>query len=616
MKESQSPISKRPWRAARVGAIGALTSAGISLVSHWLFASSSLSPWIALDCLVETFFFVGLFIFCRSIKVTIAAQVLLDLLFQVSTAVKVSYLGMPILPTDFYLIRDAVQILPWPTLALYAVIVLVPLGLFITMIVRSWRWPKGVAYLALLPLLAYCTWLFGFPESYSDTFNLLLKNEMFGIPFLVKERSEALGVPLSFSIDLAKFLMVERTRPSSDQVRKTMTDLGIQTNAETSATFPDSKKRNVYILLTESFWNPAEMLPEKGTSFLTPEFQTLWNANGHHHMLSPMFGGGTANVEFEMLCGIPARIVNKGIIFQVALANHVDCLPNLLKQLGYRTFAFHPFAPGYYNRNIAFPLLGFEDFISIKDFKPDADSDSFIGDNDFLHESVRRARALSDGKPFLAYMMTFAGHWPFAWLPHSYEKKIELPGKDVQPDLEILERHLNINRISSDVLAKMSSEILASDPTALIVITGDHLPGLAKDLFSIQNSEDIRDWHFYQTPLIFADPLHPDIGNLPPEVPAYRLGAEILNRLEVPKSSQGHFPWFQPPLLIRPVQNGATLVKSETSDYQICTSASHSGDCPKAYDWLRQVHILGIDLVSGSQHSLHDALRLPATAEH
>jgi hypothetical protein len=413
--------------------------------------------------------------------------------------------------------------------------------------------------------------------------------------------------------------MVERSRPTAQQVTEAFSHLNRGSQPTIAGAAPNLK-RNVYILLVESFWDPSEKIPTLGSESLAPEFRKLWGESGHQHLLSPMFGGGTANVEFEMLCGIPARPVAKGIVFQVALSNHLNCLPKILNNMGYGTYAFHPFAPGYYNRNTAFPLLGFEEFVSIKDFKPDAVSGDFVADDAFIHESLSRARKMANGKPFLAYMMTFAGHWPFAWIPNLYEKKINLQGKDKNPDLEVLERHLNVNRVSSDVIAYVTDEILKDDPGALIVVAGDHQPLLAKDLFNIENGDEIADGTFYQTPLLFVDQLQAEKTDrskpeFKSEMPAYTVGLEILHRLHIPVSLQSHFPWFEPPLLIRPVQNGATIVKRQEpgANYENCTPISSEPDCKTAHEWLKSAHVLGLDLVAGSQHALSDQLRLPAS---
>jgi hypothetical protein len=200
--------------------------------------------------------------------------------------------------------------------------------------------------------------------------------------------------------------------------------------------------------------------------------------------------------------------------------------------------------------------------------------------------------------------MTFAGHWPFQWLP-IYQKQVELKGKEKDPDLEEAERHLNVNKIASQVLASVVAQIRKDDPEALIVISGDHLPALATR-FSAKETllDDVTDWHYYQTPLVILDPVQPDLKNLPAAIPAHSLGAEILSRLKIPESEQAHFPWFRSNFVTDSLQNGGTLVGSPgSSDYEVCTAQSSEKSCRDVYAWLHDVHMVGLDLVTGSQHA-------------
>jgi len=90
--------------------------------------------------------------------------------------------------------------------------------------------------------------------------------------------------------------------------------------------------RNVHMLVLESFWDAA-LLTGSGLSEdpLDPEFRRLWQAAGNSHVLSPVFGGYTANPEFEVLCGLP--VTENFVFFEAGLRNTVACLPQVLQLL-------------------------------------------------------------------------------------------------------------------------------------------------------------------------------------------------------------------------------------------------------------------------------------------
>jgi len=50
---------------------------------------------------------------------------------------------------------------------------------------------------------------------------------------------------------------------------------------------------------------------------LDPRFRALWQAAGNPHILSPVYGGYTANAEFEALCGFP--VIADAVFFESRL---------------------------------------------------------------------------------------------------------------------------------------------------------------------------------------------------------------------------------------------------------------------------------------------------------
>jgi phosphoglycerol transferase MdoB-like AlkP superfamily enzyme len=99
--------------------------------------------------------------------------------------------------------------------------------------------------------------------------------------------------------------------------------------------------RNVHIVLLESFWDPST-LKKAGYNQVpfAPEFRKLWKSAGYSHAMSPVFGGYTANAEFEILCGFP--VAKDNVKFERQLLNDVPCLPHLLAERGYRTWPRTP----------------------------------------------------------------------------------------------------------------------------------------------------------------------------------------------------------------------------------------------------------------------------------
>ena len=82
--------------------------------------------------------------------------------------------------------------------------------------------------------------------------------------------------------------------------------------------------RNVHMIVLESFFDPTslgpELVPEDPFS---PDFRALWEGSGASVALSPVFGGYTANAEFESLWRVSGDR-ERGVLLKAGCA--VTCL--------------------------------------------------------------------------------------------------------------------------------------------------------------------------------------------------------------------------------------------------------------------------------------------------
>ena len=75
-----------------------------------------------------------------------------------------------------------------------------------------------------------------------------------------------------------------------------------------------------------------------------------------------MYGGGTANSEYEFLTGGSMSNLPEGsIVYQQYISQTTYSLPWLMNGLGYRTMATHPFTSSGWNRPAVYPFFGFSE---------------------------------------------------------------------------------------------------------------------------------------------------------------------------------------------------------------------------------------------------------------
>ncbi|EKD36663.1 MAG: sulfatase, partial [uncultured bacterium] len=240
--------------------------------------------------------------------------------------------------------------------------------------------------------------------------------------------------------------------------------------------------RNIHILVLESFLDPERFKALKyKTPTAPPQFQAL--RKKMHIAESPVFGGGTAQAEFEVLCGVPALELYTSAEFNMLEGTRAPCLPSMLAEVGYRTVATQSYKPDFFNSEKAYRSLGFEETnfpTAFAGSRPTylqyKDSEHYIFDGDLFSQNLLYVQKLiTDGKPFLNYVLGVYGHLPHETDIARFPPKVEIVGvdKNSQTYLAIQQFYYRAEAVA-DYLKKLR-EI---DPKSLILVTSDHLPPL------------------------------------------------------------------------------------------------------------------------------------------
>ncbi|MEC0267985.1 LTA synthase family protein [Paenibacillus anseongense] len=237
-------------------------------------------------------------------------------------------------------------------------------------------------------------------------------------------------------------------------------------------------KPNVIVVLSEAFWDPTVI---KGVTFSRdpiPFFHQLQQTGTSGTMLSPQYGGGTANVEFEVLTGNSMRFLPQGsIAYNQFITNEVDSLASIYARQGYTSTAISPFYNWYFNSNRVYKDFGFSKYIPIEYFKPNY-SGPYIADSE-VAANIIHATDLSDGPDFV-FANTMENHFHF--FPGKFPKNTFDVTGDMSPSsqgmLETLAQGIN----ASDRMLKELVEYYEKkgEPT-IIAFWGDHLPALGDD---------------------------------------------------------------------------------------------------------------------------------------
>ena len=212
----------------------------------------------------------------------------------------------------------------------------------------------------------------------------------------------------------------------------------------------------------------------------TPTFTGLRDSCTGGDLYVPMIGGGTANVEFEVITGMKLSDFGTGEYPYSTVMKDAVCesVAYDLKELGYRAHAIHSNTATFYQRHLVFPRLGFDTFTPIE-YMYDYTVNSLGWCRDeCLITPIMQALALDD-EPDVVFAIAVQGHGMYATDEPAEPYAITSTGLEDNPGLKnAFEYYVSQLKETDDFLARLTDELRAYPEPVVLVIYGDHLPAL------------------------------------------------------------------------------------------------------------------------------------------
>lgn len=413
---------------------------------------------------------------------------------------KLIFRGEPLLPSDLILRDEALNIFkefnnlipvaPFLGITILTIIILVSLK-FIPK--ENFNWPKKLAafMLSLTVLLSFCTGVI----SLDKTFSIQLIN------WSQKMNSEENGVLLGFILNTAGLSVNEPADYDQTVIKEILDDT--KPNYAVRPNF----KPNIIFVMSEAFWDPTLLTEVSFSKDPIPYFRSLQKEHTSGTMLVPVYGGATANTEFEVLTGLSTQFLPRGIIPYVEYIHKpIAALPTVLKKQGYETTAIHTYDNWFYRRNHVYKNFGFNKFISKEFFNQPEYSGQYIRDTELTKRILEEINKTTD-KPDFVYAISMQAHGPYSSVENP-NNEIKISGNLNLESKAILE---NYTQIISDVdqsLKLLIEGLEQLDEPSIVVFFGDHLPMLGTDFNVYKEANYVQDEFCYQDYLkLYSVPL-------------------------------------------------------------------------------------------------------------
>ena len=289
----------------------------------------------------------------------------------------------------------------------------------------------------------------------------------------------------------------ESSQAAMQQIKNRYAQAADEINAQRSQNLTDN---TVVMILSESFSDPNRVPNVHFGADPMPNIRALGQTTTSGLMLSPGYGGGTANIEFQQMTGLN-------------MANFSDTLLSPYQQLvatrpkfysfnqmwnehcgdEYSTscsIGYHPFKQFFYLRGVNYKKFGFSHLYTLDSDPKIAHGEAYVGpngtktevsDEEAYKNVVEEIRTNTEQNKPSQYiqLITMQNHAPY---PDLYGSENEFHGVNETPDT-VPERGIiatyakNVQR-TDEATANFLNELDGIDKPITVVFYGDHLPGI------------------------------------------------------------------------------------------------------------------------------------------
>ena len=250
--------------------------------------------------------------------------------------------------------------------------------------------------------------------------------------------------------------------------------IGTQTK-ETEMT-PD-----IVVVMDESFADLSQIADLQSEQDYIPFIHSLTENTISGNARVSVFGGGTCNTEYEFLTGNAVPMLRPGSYPMVQFVK--DGAPSVAKTLkaaGYRTIGLHSFYPDGWNRDIAYPRLGFDKFYCNHDFEnPEmvreyiSDSASFDKIIDLLEEN---------DTPAFIFNVTMQNHFGYERAFDNLTEDAVFPEMNEFPQAK---RYFSLISLTDNAVRELITYLQSREKPTILLFFGDHLPSIEEEYYDI-----------------------------------------------------------------------------------------------------------------------------------
>lgn len=250
----------------------------------------------------------------------------------------------------------------------------------------------------------------------------------------------------------------------------------------------NSEMPNIIVIMNESFADLTVVGDFKTNTEYLSYFKSLKENTIKGNLHVSIFGATTPNSEWEVLTSNTMAFVPKRTVpYQQYVLRKSYSLASIFKELDYSTTAIHCYYPQGYNRNLAYPRLGFDKFYSMYELK-DLNYIREYPDDLSTYKNIIDIYENKGEQKMFNFTLTMQNHGSYT------DEKFENTVIAEDGQYPKLNQYLSLIKIADESLKELLTYFENQEEHTIIVMFGDHQPYVEDEFYNemlAQNYEDI-----------------------------------------------------------------------------------------------------------------------------
>ena len=250
---------------------------------------------------------------------------------------------------------------------------------------------------------------------------------------------------------------------------------------------------HIIVIMDEAFSDLSVVGQMSTNAEVTPFISSLKQNVISGYALASVYGGNTANSEYEFLTGNSmAWLSPNAVPYQQYIRSSTYSMVSYLKTFyNYQCVAVHPhFADGW-NRPSAYEHLGFDESFFVEDLPENLPDDWYIREyisDQKMFEMILDMYEERRETPLFLFGVTIQNHGGYTARDDSYEQAISLVG--CEGDYPRVDNYLSLIHETDKAVEYLISYFQKAEDDVVIVFFGDHQPALDEEFYEEIAGED------------------------------------------------------------------------------------------------------------------------------